>query len=274
VEHEQRLVRELGAPGKKLAQGEALTPAEVKALAEHVSARAVNLANQGKPGTGKPTTQAAAGSESQTPSKTGERGKAPAGKPPSPATDGLDVALDSLAMYNDEITGKVRTSVETMRATIAEQERKLAEFSQKEATFKEQTTDRNLSNAAMSVLSSYPELQQPGVLAEICEQLEKWDPNYELALAGGTELQELFENAAKLVILPKRLTGHRADLLQRTASERQGAPAKPPSANAAATAVSYSPDQARKEIAKVISSMAPGKDREDRIQAIREQTVK
>lgn len=274
IKHEQRLVRELGQLGSKLAKGEALTPAEVQQLAEHTAKRAATLSDQqARSGTAKATTQAAGTAESQTPSKTNGQGNKPGGKPPSPGTDGLDAAFDQLAFYNDAATATVRTAFDGMRAKLQDAETKLAELTEKEKTFNEQTTDRNLAACTTALLSSYPELQQPGVLEAICEKMEAFDPNYELSLAGGQKLLDLFTNAAQLVILPQRLNGHRADLLTRTASERQGAPAKPPAANAAATVVRYTRQQARTEVAKAISEMQPGPEREARIKAIKESTV-
>jgi hypothetical protein len=274
IQNEQRLKRELGAVGSKLAKGEALTAEDVAALADHTNKRAADLAAQGKLGTAQATTQASTGAEGQTPNKSAAQGKAGSGKPPSPGTDGLDAALEKLAFVDDKTTARVRTEVDQMRSRLQEQEAKISEFETREAHYREQSTERNLTAAAQAALSSYPELQQPGVLTAIFDKLEKFDPKGELALAGGKELLELFESAAQLVILPTRLNGNRAHLLERTAFERAGAPSKPAAPSSVMHATTYDSLSARKAIANAINTMPPGREREERIRQIKDATTK
>jgi hypothetical protein len=275
----ERLRLELGPVGERLAEGEALSPDDVTALADHLVKRASRLGAQpGRPGTERsPGDQDSPSGQQPNPQvRNPARGETRGNRQPQPSptaaggTDGLDTVLADLELVDEDRTKEVRAHVTRLAERAAQAEEKLNQVTRQRA---EERADTNTMAALQAVESEFPELRQQGILSSVLEQLEEFDPEFSRAAEGGPSFLKLFRNAASLVILPQRHQGVRADLLQRTAAERAGAPVQPRITSRPETLAPMTREQARSAIAKAQLEIQDPQERTARIREIKAAVV-
>lgn len=275
----ERMRRELGPIGEKLAEGKALSPDDVSALAEHLTKRASKLgAQSGSPGTERsPGDQDSPSGQQPNPQvRNPARGETRGSRQPQPSptaaggTDGLDTVLADLELVDEDRTKEVRAHVTRLAERAAQAEEKLNQVTRQRT---EERADLNTMAALQAVESEFPELRREGILSSVLEQLEEFDPEFSRAAEGGPSFLKLFRNAASLVILPQRHQGVRADLLQRTAAERAGAPVQPRITSRPETLAPMTREQARSAIAKAQLEIQDPQERTARIREIKAAVV-
>lgn len=265
--HGRKARLQLGPIGEKVAKGEALAASEVEQLLAHLATRDAKFQSLQNELNGLRSKTAAAGStdgpadvaqgksQSQRPTKPGERGQTPAGKTTqaSPQAEGLDEAI--YREMDQDVADNVRRAVEP----LAEKARAYDESQAQLSAMREQLADLNVGRAMALALHTAPNawkarVTEPEVQQRIWSALERFGVTEAEMAAGGPELERTVSDAITLVLSPTPAQA-RASQISTARAEARGAAGPPINGRGAnADVAELDTHEARSRLASILES--------------------